>query len=170
MKTKTFTTSQVNTSVGIDFKEKSKKSTTFTNFHRHPSATSKFGWLKGQRYLILLHKILYKYGLIDCRSHNQFQKHFLGTQHEICIYIRWYGTLTELIDLFDRLSEDNYIPKNEKKKHKIVFEHFCDSSGNLYGLTSMKSTRINLRNTLYKSKIDEIMDLLETGDLKLLED
>ena len=128
MKTKTFTTSQVNTSVGIDFKEKSKKSTTFTNFHRHPSATSKFGWLKGQRYLILLHKILYKYGLIDCRSHNRGEKSELPVLVET--YTETWGKMFKsiIIKKYDNDGEATYpinpvfadLIKNEKSKPEVV--------------------------------------------------
>ena len=130
----------------------------------HPSATSKIGWLEKEKLLILLHNLLYSYGLID-NNYKAFSKHFWGTSSGSINYIKWYGEITQLVYLFDLLITLNCIPNHRNKRHKILIEHFFNRLGNKFDSRSMRTTLNQLRNNSEGSvMINEIFDKLFISD------
>ena len=121
--------------------------------------TSKFGWIEKERKLIKLHHLLYSHGFVLC-EYNAFSKHFIGHSTELK-HIKFLADITQLVYLFDLLMSENYIPSN-KKRHKLLKEHFIDRYGEMLDGDCLRTilNRLN-SNSSGCAVIEKILDSLK---------
>ena len=114
------------------------------DYNAHPCSTSKIGWIKKESLLISLQEQLFAYGLIEC-SLNPFRRHFLGSPIKKYEYIKWLGTTTQLLYMYDLLIRNKCIPDHRSNRHKNISDHFINRLGNTLNNKSLRSLFNQLR-------------------------
>jgi hypothetical protein len=119
--------------------------------------TSKLGWLKGEKSLLLFYNLLFSYGFISC-GYDSFKPNFLGSDTNTESIV-WIAPIKHLVYIFDRLMADKFIPEN-RNIHLLLSEHFLDKKGEMLGRGSLRTSLNNVRSSKKNQAIEDLLDKL----------